>query len=70
MTASCTTSLYCDRDTRPEVDGIRTVCGLQFGPSDLIPDRLRYVARQYGWVSTGVGDYCPTHARSARQETA
>lgn len=62
MTARTSTSLYCDRDTRPPVDGIRTVCGLEFGPAAMTGDDLRHVARQYGWSATGIRDFCPEHS--------
>lgn len=62
MTATTTSSLYCDRDTRPEVDGMRTVCGLEFGPAAVSIDQLRHLAHEFGWTHTGARDLCPKHA--------
>lgn len=61
------TSLYCDRDTAPPVDGMRTVCGLEFGPAAMTVDQLRHVAREFGWTATGIRDYCATHAATRRE---
>jgi hypothetical protein len=70
VTASMSTSLYCDRDTRPAVDGMRTRCGLEFGPAALTVDQLRHVARDYGWVATGTRDFCPAHKTARQEDTA
>lgn len=62
MTASMSTSLYCDRDTAPALDGIRTVCGLEFGPAAMTVDQLRHVAREFGRTATDIQDYCAHHS--------
>lgn len=70
MTARRTASLLCDRETRPPVDGMRTICGLEFGPASMSAEQLRHVARDYGWAATGTSDYCPQHATARQEERA
>lgn len=61
MTVTTVTTLTCDRETRPPVDGLRTVCGRPYAYQGPAGDALRS-ARNAGWTHTGAGGvYCPEH---------
>lgn len=71
MTAVMSTSLYCDRETAPRVDGMRTICGLEFGPQNLTREQLRHIAREFGWGHSGANsDFCPRHHHARKDQTA
>lgn len=70
MTAYPSTTLVCDRQTRPPIDGIRTICGTTFGPEPYGVADTVHLARQVGWTCTGTSHFCPQHAAGRRCEAA
>lgn len=65
MTGRVESTLTCDRETRPPVDGIRTICGEQLVFRGSL-EGARQVAREAGWVHAGQHDYCPLHKPGRR----
>lgn len=70
MTVITITTLTCDRETRPPLDGMRTVCGRPYEYRGGVADAL-WVARNEGWMHTGAGRvYCPDHTHQRREVAA
>lgn len=70
MTVITITTLTCDRETRPPVDGMRTVCGRPYEYRGGVADAL-WTARNEGWTHTGAGRvFCPDCSPGNRKEKA